>query len=129
MGTVRRSSVITPTPPSSPIPTLTDGDASGLGEVERDPSTHQLLDLSQESDVFFQLEHTSGFLHNSSRSLDSTLPQQDQDRLAWKQYKTLQLKNIQQGPDQAPKNQALHGTARLGRDPGHLQKTLTTSWG
>ena len=83
VGTVRRSSVITPTPPSSPIPTLTDGDASGLGEVERDPTEHHLLDLSQEEEVFFELEHNSGFLHHSSRSLDSTLPQQDQDRLAF----------------------------------------------
>jgi hypothetical protein len=41
------------------------------------------LDLSQESEVFFELEHNSGFLHHSSRSLDSTLPQQDQDRLAF----------------------------------------------
>ena len=82
VGTVRRSSVITPTPPSSPRPTLSDGDGSGLREVEREPSTHQQLDLSQDSDVFFHIEHNSGFLHRS-RSLDSTLPQQDQDRLAW----------------------------------------------
>ena len=83
MGAVRRRSVITPTPPPSPIPTLLDGDSSGLGGAEQDYQELLQLDHSQDDEVFLFNEHNSGFLH-SSRSLESTLPiHPDQDRLDW----------------------------------------------
>ena len=81
---MRRRGVITPTPPSSPTPTLPSGDSSGLGEADRTQEQLQEVELddSQDSEVFFATEHTRGFLH-SSHWQESTLPQPYQDRLAW----------------------------------------------
>ena len=95
---MRRGSVITPTPPSSPKPTLSDGGDSGQRVLQRELSVYPDLDLSQDSeyDIVFATEHNSCFLH-TSRSLESTLPIPEQERLDWETRQSLPAREYPAG--------------------------------